>query len=553
MPITAQDLLRMADQAPAAQPQAPQPAQPAEPVMKHGIGQAELRSARPDSANALADAFAEAVPGPAALKGFVRGAAERVAEPVGRLAGAAGYASATGELPPESGPVSLAGDVLQTGYALHPETRLIAAGGAAVQGIAEQLGFTPNSARMLSIAAEAGTGMRGFLRAGTGAAAEGESLLKRGGELRVPVTPSGAPQLTMKERVGADLAGAARTTLVNNKRVLGNAMNRIENQIVGVMPSIQPGTQGYGRLADALATVDDRQIKFPADATSKLEQMRSNIAAGMPISTGDVMDLRTRLRQLTTFKDSADPDMAIAAKNAGAVRRTITDAVEADLPPDVAGRWVEARTAYNSQYATPWRNLRSVVKRDVTPMQAFNRVFNPNDQATFRALVDVVGNSPAVRGKLQMGFLETLAQGTDGFQQAEAAHKTFNQMRPALAASGLFDRKELETLDLFLRRRELPTLMEKVRTVLDEPLTLKKGGVGTALGFFALHNPALAVTAMVGAGALPQLRRLAVLPAGSPAARRLATMALAKADQFAKALSKSEDPTPDDDMNIEAE
>jgi hypothetical protein len=545
MPVTAADLLKLADQ-----PEA----RPAEPVMKSGVGQASLRATPDDTASSLANTLAEATPGPAGLKGFVRGAAERVAEPVGRLAGAAGYFSATGELPPEQSPLGLASDALQAGYAIHPETRLLAAGGAAIQGVGEQLGLTQNSARMLSIAAEAGVGVRGFLRAGKAAAGEGETLLERGGELRQPVTPTGAPQLTMPERVGADLAGTARRQLLTNKRTLSSAIDSIEGQIRGAMPSIGPDNPGYQRLSDALEQTTARQIKFPGDISTKLQEIQANIAAQQPVSTDDVMNLRTRLRQLTTFKDSSDPDMALAAKNAGAVRKTITDAVESGIPDEqLAARWVEARTAYNTQYATPWRNLRSIVKQDVTPQQAFNRVFNPNDMATFRSLTQVVGDSPAIRGKLQMGFLESLADATTGFQEAEKAHNAFNTMRPALAASGLFDHKELEALDLFMRRRELPNLIEKVGTVLDEPLTLKKGGVGTALGFFALHNPVLAVSAMVGAGALPQLRRLAVLPAGSPAARRLATVALAKTGQFAQALRKSQDPTPDDELGIDNE
>lgn len=549
MPVTAQDLLRMADEAPAAEP-----AQPAEPVMKHGVGQASLRATPDDSASALADAFAEATPGPKALKGFVRGAAERVAEPVGRLAGAAGYLSSTGELPPEQSPLSVAGDVMQAGYGLHPETRLLAAGGAAVQGIGEQLGLSQNSARMLSIAAETAGGMRNFLRASSVPAKEGEKLLASGAELRVPVTPTGAPQLTMPERVGADLAGQARRQLVANKNAISATLNSLEPQIVRSVPAITPNMPGYSRLSDAISEIDARQIKLPGDLAKGVNSIRQAILDGRPVPTSDVMQMRTRLRQLTTFKDSMDPDMALAAKNAGAIRKTITDAVETSIPDQaLAGQWVEARTAYNTQYATPWRNLRNIVKRDVTPQQAFNRVFNPNDMNTFRAVTDVIGNSPAVRGKLRMGFLESLSDATQGFEQAEQAHNAFNTMRPALAASGLFDHKELEALDLFMRRRELPTLMEKVKTVLDAPLTLKKGGIGTALGFFALHNPTLAVSAMIGAGALPQLRRIAVLPKGSPAARRLALQAVAKTAEFAQALRKSEDPTPTDEMNIDNE
>ena len=548
MPVTAQDLLRMADA-----PEAP-PAQPAEPVMKSGVGQASLRATPDDSASALADAFAEATPGPAALKGFVRGAAERVAEPVGRLAGAAGYLSATGELPPEQSALSVAGDVMQAGYAIHPETRLLAAGGAAVQGVGEQLGLSQNGARMLSIAAETGMGMRSFLRASKAPAVEGEALLARGAELKTPVTPTGTAQLTMPERVGADLAGAARSQLLSNKRAISATLANLEPQIVKSVPQIGPNSPGYAKLAETVQMIEERQVKFPGDVGSSLNDIAQKVANGQPVDTSDVMKLRTRLRQLTTFKDSADPDMALAAKNAGAVRKTITDAVEDSIPNQaLAGQWVEARTAYNTQYATPWRNLRNIVKRDVTPQQAFNRVFNPNDMATFRALTDVVGQSPAIRGKLQMGFLESLSDATQGFEQAEQAHNAFNTMRPALAASGLFNHQELQALDIFLRRRELPTLMEKVKTVLDEPLTLKKGGVGTALGFFALHNPTLAVSAMIGAGALPQLRRIAVLPKGSPAARRLAALAVTKTAEFAQALRKSEDPTPVDDMGLDAE
>lgn len=550
MPVTAQDLLRMADE-PAADPRdvavQPRAEQP-------GRGFGTLQEPEPSPARAMADAFAEATPGPQAVKGFVRGAVERVAEPVGRLAGAAGHLSATGELPPEQSAVGLVGDVMEAGYAIHPETRLLAAGGAAVQGIAEQLGLTQNSARMLSIAAETGLGARSFLRAGKVPAREGAKLLERGGELRRPVTPTGMAQLTMPERVGADLAGTARKTLINNKRVLGQALDKLEPEIVRTTPEIAANSPGYRKLADALSMIEERQVKFPGDIGAGLNGIATRIANGEPVATADVMKLRTRLRQLTTFKDSADPDMALAAKNAGAVRKTITDAVEASIPDEhLLGRWVEARTAYNTQYATPWRNLRSIVKRDVTPQQAFNRVFNPNDMHTFRALTNVVGQSPAIRGKLQMGFLESLADATQGFEQAEQAHNAFNTMRPALAASGVFSHKELEALELFMRRRELPNLMEKVKSVLDAPLTVKGTGVGTALGFFAMHNPVLGISAMIGSGALPQLRRIAVLPAGSPAARRLAAQAVAKTAQFADALRKAEDPIPDDELGLDNE
>lgn len=548
MPITAQDLLRLADQ-----PEG-EPAQPAEPVMRAGVP-TELTAPKPTAAQTMADAWAEATPGPQAVKGFVRGAVERVAEPVGRLAGAAGYASATGELPPESSALSLAGDALSAGYAIHPDTRLMAMGGAAVEGIGEQLGLSQNSARMLSIAAEAGMGMRSFIRAGKVPAAEGEKLLAGAKGLRAEVDPVvGLTQLTYPERIGGELAGEARRTLLARKQGISKTIEGLENNIVRTMPRIDPQSPGYVRLGDSLAEIGNRQIKFPADIKESFGKIGNDLMMGNPVDTGEVMRLRTRLRQLTTFKDSADPDLALAGKNAGAVRRTITDALEASIPDQgLAGQWVEARTAYNTQYATPWRNLRSVIKRDVTPQQAFNRVFNPNDMHTFRALADTLPQSPAMRGKLQMGFLESLSDATEGFQQAEQAHNAFKTMRPSLAASGLFNHKELETLDLFLRRRELPNLLEKVHQVLDSPLTLKKGGVGTALGFYALHNPVLAFSAMVGSGSLPMMRRLMVLPANSPAARRLAMVAVAKTEQFARALSQNEDTTPDDTLGIDGE
>lgn len=466
---------------------------------------------------------------PPALAGFVRGAAERVVEPVQDIANAARQGQ----------PLAAVGPALQLAQFTNPFGAAVAAGGTALQGIAEAAGVSQNSARYLAAGVETAASLLSFGKAKMDLRA-GRTMLGEASEMG-----GASGGLLKKERVMESVRGEARTNLIARQKHWQGVLDKTEVEI-GSSGSIQPNTPTWHKLQE---TVNDFGEIMGTNVSK--DTPASRVAAGLQsgnVDPFDVVQLRRELSRKENYSaDLKSPDAAMNAKMIRTARTKLADVLEGAAPNTrVAADYAAARSRYAAEYAKPWRALEDVLNPNTSPVQAFGQVFNTGDLHTFRAVQGAVKANPAMAGKLRMGLIEGLGEASNGFHDAGAALDRLRNIRPALQTTGLFTPAELNSLEGVLRQKRIPTLMDGLRYAVSTPgragVTAGATGGSLALAHFMAVNPAAALGSVVAAGALPHLIRASIVPAGSPAMRNASMVIGSKVAQLARTLRHGEGP-----------
>lgn len=476
--------------------------------------------------------LAQKVPG--AVAPAVRAVGERTLDPALRLAQGEGST-----LENVADAAQLGAGIAQPG---------LSAMGAGVQAISDSMGMNLDTARALSGLAEVGAQAHKFVGVGTRAVKAGKRLL--GAAREVLETEPGAADLLPRERLTTNLVNGVRNTIGTVRRSLKGDFNRMELEVARNFPRINPNDPGYAMVRNAVleaqksaAKLDGRSMRILERLDTLMHPPRPDMP-GQPVPTRLLVKLRKTLRDQVKFVNADSPDADATGRKAKAIRGLVNQALESAMPDELLGRWQEAKTAYRTQVAEPFRALRTVLSQNSTPQQGFQAVFQGGDPNVFRTVLRLSENSPAVRGRLRLGYLETLREATGDFQDAEKMQAQFAKTRPIIAASGLFTPEELSSFELILRRRALPGVTEALTGFLTARGMVRLG-VAQGIGFMITKDPSILPIAAIAAGALPQLRRLTMLPVGSSEGRKLALQAINQITKFASGLNSDSMESPD--------
>lgn len=256
-------------------------------------------------------------------------------------------------------------------------------------------------------------------------------------------------------------------------------------------------------------------------------------------------DLLTTLRKLQDYTPFVDPNNPNIARYLGAGGRIIDDMrslIGAHLD-EIASRapqfkppweaWQRGIHTWRSQVKEPRRILRMVLGRQVSPREAFTRLFprgdDPHRFAAAAKLLNDVGMAGA-RDKLRLGFLQTLADKSQDFENITKALRMIEANRSMLTSLKLFTPRELDDMVAFFKRKSITNLKAlfspsdpMARTAAARAVTASAvAGAGAALhqgvmgrdpitGEIGLNYRSVIIAALtLGLG--PALLRQAVLP-----------------------------------------
>lgn len=484
---------------------------------------------------------------------LARGLLERSADPAARLLGLHG--------PQDK--MTTATDLVQlgtTGAALlgfSPALALAMGVGSGVQGVGEELGLTPNTARMVGSASELGFSIASARRVATGAAEAGESLLNEGRSLRKPITTvPGSPQMTGPETLGADIKAHGSKALQNLKSMIGERIGTAEDAIARSAPRIDPAHPAYGDIARELNTLTDRGIDVGgATERNLMQRMRDQINHTIPksdppipdpqpLNTSDVVKLR---RAMVGVEDRpynvATGDME--NKFLKVFRRELGDALEKVAPNDKALAYSTARNDYLNTVVRPSNALRNILSQNTAPAQAYDRIFSLSDnRQAYRALYQVLKEegSPtaeSLMSKLRAGFIEKLA----GTADERTAVNVIRQNRSMLASTGLYSEDELNSLDYLAKTKQLPDAAQRLVGAF-KGSTIGKVVGAEALFHIATTHPVGALGLAVAGGGVQSLRRLLLAPEGSKAAIALGGTLINHASRAMMSMRKGQTDHP---------
>lgn len=477
------------------------------------------------------------------LRGQVIGAGlERFVEPFLRLNRPTGN-DLGGLFGPEPTALSTASDALQAGTAV--ATPGLAAAGAGAQALTQFAGQSPETARAVGGATELLTSLAGVVKAGTSAAARGLGLIKTA-PTAIKALPVAEDLLPM-ERVSTELNRALSGEFSRRSAQLGAEFDAVERAAVASEPVILPGTTAYDKLRDIVNYADDSVATFGGvggQSMSRIAKAVNHVAEDgsalpQPIPTSELIRLRKGLKDLATRGRSFDPDIAANAKKAVHVRTEAGAALESVMDPATLERWRAANTAWGSTVAEPLSVLHQVIE-DKSAYNAFRAVFQNQDPEVFRTVLRVAQQTPSVAGKLKLGFLEVLRENTNTFQDAGRFRAIFDQVKPMVESAGLFNREELTALDTFIRRKSIIPVTSAIAQAFSSTSGVLRLGSGLAVASAITHNPTALFLAGAASGALPAMRRLTILPAGSPAAKKVALQIATQISTFAASISQDQ-------------
>jgi hypothetical protein len=282
------------------------------------------------------------------------------------------------------------------------------------------------------------------------------------------------------------------------------------------------------------------------------------------VMTADVAKLRSDLAPVTQrpFVAAAggnDPSLAFLR----VFRNKLGDTLEGVASPDLQFQYAQARDAYLNQVIRPSKVLHQILSQDTSPAVAYGKVFNFSganpDLETYRRLVQTIsagspGALPATTAKLRMGFMDTLAQATNNFSDARSTLNVFQAQRPVLAASGLFTPEELGQVEFWIRRGELPGLVQKAANVVSNHSRLATAVATGGAVALAEHAPAVVqlaqqhpiglLGAILAGGGLKTLNTMRLLPLGHSSMAALGTQALGNIGRVAVSLRQGQHDEP---------
>lgn len=387
------------------------------------------------------------------------------------------------------------------------------AGGLAAEAVSRTLGANEDSARWIASAAESFGALGQAAGVGRKVFKEGERMLT-GATERALANPSlsnkGLPATT---RIGAQMKRLIPKTLARRGDQLGPAIGRIEQEFARTGATVDPNSPLYQRLDNEWTRIA-QMGKVEGPAGEQIERIRGFIARNEPLPVAEVVKVKSDLIQpARAVYGSAEP--AMSANAAAAYRDTATKTISEMMPRETARKYQAARTLYAREVGRPRKILASAYRDSTSPLQLFNQVFTGNDPYTLKTVAEVSQNSPALKAKLALGYLENMSAATGSWQDARQALQTLKNTRGLVEHTGILNPKELDTLEYFLQRRSLPQVVESFQALVGTMSGAVKGSAATGLAYVASGKPSHMLAALVASGSLSPLRRLMLVPKGS--------------------------------------
>lgn len=398
--------------------------------------------------------------------------------------------------------------------------------GASVQAGSEMMGADPSTARLLGGVAEIGGGLMSVARS---ASSIGKNVRTMVAAAKKGIEAIGESGLSRAESVGKFV----RNEVVNRFRELrqdfGRQFNQAESTIRKSTPMINPGAPGYDELNQILHYADDAAASAGQRADSLIKKIRDavyhtgkdKLPDPQPVSMDDVISLRKILNERAGASKALDPDASIVGKKAAEMRDRTMDVIRSAAPQDVASRYDELRQAARVSLYEPERFLTALTNNKTTPLKAFKAVFLNNDPNALRTVGSVLAARPGVANKLRFGVVEALQ---DAFINGEAgakAAKRLETFEPTIMHLNLFKPEEIEAMKFLLKSNMTPSLVRELTTSARSNQVLLRGALGAQMASQVASSPLALGIGALAFGGLPQLRRAAMLPAGSTAQRKL--------------------------------
>lgn len=410
------------------------------------------------------------------------------------------------------------------------------AAGAGVQSAYEAATDDPEGARAAGSAAEIGAGIMDMANATRNAVKGARGLI---GLAKGVIAGRG---MTRAEQVGKNIQRGLRTTLSDLGKQYGRDFDTIETAITKATPEILPGTTAHTEAQAILSYIDDAQVGAGPRADALIKQVRTALDPKdpKPISMRSLINLRKILQERAGVSAALDPDASVVGKKAGELRDIVLDVIRAGAPDTEAARLDELRHAYRTNLIEPERFLKAVTKESTTPLAAFKAVFMTDDPHKLRTVAQVLQSKPNVAHKLKLGFAESLQDVLTDPSKSKAALRRLDAFAPLLQSTGMFTANEMSDLRFLLEKNLVPSIISELTSNARASQVLLRGALGAQMAtHMASHPVALAVSA-IAFGGLPQLRRAAMLPAGSEAQRRMLAIVLRNSAAGIRALTSDQ-------------
>jgi len=402
-----------------------------------------------------------------------------------------------------------------------PASLPFAAAGAGLQAATEAAGFSPGAARMVGSATEIGAGIMRLGHSVWSARSRATEML---GAVRQVFQPKEG--MGRAEQIGSELQGAARAHFAELNKTLGSEFDRLEGEITRTTPKVLPGTPAYGDLDHILHYVDDAQASAGPRAETILRriQVATHPAPGdpqQPINMKDLLSLRKLLHERAGVANIFDPDASVVGKKAAEMRDLTMDVIRGSADEGLAGQYDMARNAWKTQLVEPETFLKAVTRDNTTPLSAFKSVFASDDPQRLRVMSEAIGKNPKVAMKLKLGFAEAMGDVLSGDVTSKATLARLENFRPLLEHTGLYTAREMEDLKFLVESNQIPSLISELTSTARSSQVMLRGALGASMATHISSHPLTLLVSALASGGIPQMRRAAMLPAGSMAQKQL--------------------------------
>lgn len=413
------------------------------------------------------------------------------------------------------------------GAAMAPE--LTALGGVAQAG-ARGAGLGPAGSSLIGAITEIGGGIMQLAKSVWDIGRSARTLMKEARDTTGIAEAAAARGMTVGEKIGQDVQKATQSRFAEMNRQYGARFDAAENQIRAATPSIEPGAPGYADLNGILNYVGDAQASAGPRADRLIGKIKSAVEHVDPetklpdpqaVRMDDVIALRKILHERAGVSKAFDPDASVVGKKAAELRDRAMDVIRSASPEDVARGYDELRQSARVNLYEPERFVRTLTSQNVSPLKAFKSVFATDDPNVLRTVGETLRENPGAMAKLRFGVVEAMQ---DALQSGEAGGKALKRLDifgPTIDHLGLFKPEEMEALRFLLKSNMTPSLVRELTSNARSSQVLLRGTLGANMATHLSSSPLALGIGALAFGGLPQLRRAAMLPAGSAAQRKL--------------------------------
>lgn len=416
-------------------------------------------------------------------------------------------------------------------YATQPE---MLAGGSLLEAGLRSMS-SKDTAAALSDIAEGGYALTGPVRAAVSTYRAGKGIVQAGlsALAGVPRDVGVAP----REAVMGSLSSDVQDVLGLRNKQIGEIFDNVESNFTRRMPAIPKGAPGYDDVADVVRRATDSGAPMPGgEVGGILTKLADDVKNGRALDTQTVINLRKGLNRLA--RGSGDPTTDQIARFSAELHGELSNAYRTAMPNDLQQTFAQAQNAWRTQYFEPRMALAKLYNPHSSAVDAFNEVFNLNDPRAFRAVAGMVGDNPGIATKLRAGFIDSLRQISGDFQDAKSLVRPgglLDNAQGPMTELGIMSSSDFVTMRRMFQAQAQGTLMRNLGSLAQYA---RIGGAAAAAHYFT-HDPATMIGAAVAAGALPEMRKIMLLTAGTPAFQRAALALGTKLTQAAGALQEN--------------